>query len=158
MIDLVAFHQNLLGITPEKTPTAFRLTKAQERLYKASNGSTKHGYLLCSGKGLQSWEHFLATFILAYGQTPEGTVAFAVSAPTQKWANEQVKTIARHIFSSRSRGKSSIGELFSKFQRLAMGSNVLQLAEPKRWVAYGFTETDVLPPWMRNRLINAGQS
>lgn len=160
MIDFVAFHKNLLGIDPQKTPKEFRLTDAQERLYAESHESARHGYLLTASKELKSWEHLVATFILAYGQTQEGSVTFAVSAPTHSWANAQIKKIAHHIFALRaSLPKTSLQPLFVGFQRMAMGSNILQLmSPPDRWVAYGFSETDVLPPWMRNRLLNVGQS
>ena len=68
-----------------------------------------------------------------------------------------VRKIARRIFNSRvGAAKSSLKELYRNYQRLVMGSSVLQIAEPSRWVAYGFTDADVLPPWMRNRLINGG--
>jgi hypothetical protein len=157
-MDYAAFHQNLLGILPEKTPREFRITPAQERLYTASKESTKHGYLLVSSwDSRESWEHFLATFILAYAQTPTGEVAFAVSGSTQKWAGEQLKKIARHIFSTRAKAsRASIQELYGYFQRLMMGSNILQLDEPTRWVAYGFNDADILPPWMRGHLLSAG--
>lgn len=160
MLDLAVFHQNLLGIDPEKTPPEFRITQSQKRLYTAGQRSSKHGFLFDSNQGLESWEHFLATFILAYGQTPTGVVAFAVrSGPTQKWVNEQIKKTARHIFGSRAKSKrKGIDELYANFQRLAMGSNILQLAEPERWVAYGFNEKDILPPWMRGRLLHSEPS
>lgn len=157
-MDYDAFHQNLLGKDPDRTPAEFCITPAQERLYRAAQKeSPKRGFLLRSDKPLQSWEHFVATFILAYAQTPSGHVAFAVSAATQKWANDQVKTIARRIFQARARAhasKESIRQLYSYFHRLSMGSNILQLAEPDRWVAYGFHEHDLLPPWMRGRLLH----
>jgi hypothetical protein len=156
MIDLAVFHRNLLGLDPKRTPVEFRLTKTHERLYAASRESARHGFLLPSNRNLESWEHFLGTFVLAYGQTPIGSVTFAVSAPVRRWANEQLKKVAHHIFSSRAKAsRASIDDLFSKFQRLEIGSSVLQMAEPERWVAYGFTDEDILTPWMRNRLLIA---
>jgi hypothetical protein len=157
MIDLAVFHKNLLGLNPEITPAEFLLTSTHERLYKASRESARHGYLLRSSGSRESWEHFLGTFVLAFGQTPSGDVTFAVSPPAQRWANEQIRKIARRIFNTRAgASKASLKELYGNYQRLAIGSNVLQISEPPRWVAYGFTDTDVLPPWMRNRLLPAG--
>lgn len=158
MIDLAVFHQNLLGLNPELTPPEFRLTKTHERLYTANRESARCGYLLQSTGNRESWEHLLGTFILAYGQTPDGAVTFAVSPPTQRWADEQLKRIARRIFRSRaSASKASLEQLYKLFQRLTMGSSVLQISEPKRWVAYGFTDADILPPWMRNRLLSLSE-
>jgi hypothetical protein len=158
MIDYLVFHQNLLGIDPDKTPRAFRVTPAQQRLYAAAE-PPRHGFLLPSSKSLESWEHFLATFVLAYAQTQRGVVVFAVSAATQRWAGEQVKKIAHHIFGSRAKmPRKSIEELYGYFQNIVIGSNVLQVNEPARWVAYGFNEKDLLPPWMRGRLLSAGTS
>lgn len=157
MIDLAVFHKNLLGFNPQLTPPEFRLTDTHERLYSASRESARCGYLLKSNGSRESWEHFLATFILAYGQTPRGNVAFAVSPATHRWADEQLARIVRRIFKTRAgASKASLEELFRNFQRLTMGSSVLQISEPARWVAYGFTDTDVLPPWMRNRLLSVG--
>jgi hypothetical protein len=157
MIDLPVFHKNLLGFNPDMTPPEFLLTKTHERLYVANRESARCGYLLPSSGSRESWEHLLGTFILAYGQTPEGNVTFAVSPPAQRWADEQLRKIARRIFRSRAgAAKSSLEGLYKNFQRLNMGSSVLQIPEPPRWVAYGFTDTDVLPPWMRNRLVSVG--
>lgn len=159
MIDLAVFHQNLLGLNPEMTPPEFLLTKTHERLYKANRESARCGYLLQSAGSRESWEHLLGTFILAYGQTPQGNVTFAVSPSVQKWTGEQLKRIARRMFSSRaSAPKASIDGLFRNFQRLIMGSSVLQITEPPRLVAYGFNDADVLPPWMRNRLLAPSQT
>lgn len=157
MIDYLVFHQNLLGIDPAKTPPAFRVTPAQERLYAASE--PRHGFLLSSAKSLERWDLFLATFVLAYAQTPRGLVTFAVSAPTQRWADEQIKKIAHRIFGARAKmPRASVQELFDYFQKIATGSKILQVNEPARWVAYGFHERDILPPWMRGRLLSAGAS
>lgn len=157
MIDLAAFHQNLLGLNPEMTPREFLLTKTHERLYVANRDSARCGYLLQANAKRESWEHLLGTFVLAYGQTQQGQVTFAVSPPTQRWVDEQLRKIVRRIFRSRAgASKASLQGLYRNFQRIAMGSNVLQIPEPRRWVAYGFTDTDVLPPWMRNRLLNVG--
>jgi hypothetical protein len=156
MIDLAIFHQNLLGLNPAKTPPEFLLTKTHERLYTANRESARCGYLLHSRGSRESWEHLLGTFVLAYGQTPNGNVTFAVSPPAQRWVDEQLRIIARRIFKSRAgAAKASLEALYKSYQRLTIGSNVLQIAEPPRWVAYGFNDTDVLPPWMRNRLLSA---
>jgi hypothetical protein len=157
MMDYAVFHQNLLGRDPKKTPSEFQITPTQERLYKAAKGEApRHGFLLASNKPLESWERFVATFILAYAQTEKGPVAFAVSAATQRWANDQVKKVARRIFQARAASsREAVHQLYSYFQRLAIGSNVLQLTEPDRWVAYGFHDHDLLPPWMRGRLLSA---
>src|SRR5262245_7675179 len=118
-MDYAAFHQNLLGIDPQKTPAEFRMPPAQDKLYRsAKTAASKHGFLLTSSKSLESWEHFVATFSLAYAQTPTGHVAFAVSAATQKWANDQVRLIARRIFQARARAhasRDSIQQLYSFF-------------------------------------------
>ena len=152
------FHRNLLGIDPQKTPAAFWVTPLQEKLYMASEEDRKRGYLLDSSATLQSWEHFLATFVVAYSQARDGRVVFAVSAATHAWTNEQLKKVARRIFSTRAGAdRASIQVLYNGFARLSIGSNVLRVDEPPRWVAYGFHDNDVLPPWMRGRLLVDGR-
>lgn len=152
MRELAQFHQNLLGMDLDKTPVRFRISPIQRRLYdEIAKG--KHGGFLPSQASLENWDQFLATFVAAYAQTTDGMVLFVVSAPAQKWVLEQVKTVARRIFASRTgKGRSTIQRLFQCFQHLSVGSNVLQVSEPPRWVAYGFNDKDVLPPWMRGKL------
>lgn len=152
MQDFAKFHQNLLGIDPEKTPVNFRLNPIHQRLYdEAQKG--KRGGLLPHQASLENWDHFLATFIIAYSQTEHGDVFFAVSPPIHKWAVNQVNVVARHIFSTRKKSpRPTLVRLYQGFQLLAMGSNVLKIVEPVRWVAYGFHEKDILPPWMRGKL------
>jgi len=152
MQDFAQFHQNLLGIDPDKTPANFRLSPIHQRLYdEAQKG--RHGGLLPHQGSLENWDHFLATFIVAYSQTNQGQVFFAVSASTHKWAINQVNAVARHIFATRKKTpKPTLVRLYQGLQALSMGSNVLRIAEPPRWVVYGFHEKDVLPPWMRGKL------
>ncbi len=152
MQDLAQFHQNLLGIDPDKTPSEYRLGSVHERLYEEAQKG-RHGGLLPYQASLENWDHFLATFVIAYAQTSQGDVFFAVSPPIHKWAAKQVQGVARHIFSARKKTpRATLMQLYNGFQLLGMGSNVLKIAEPPRWVAYGFHEKDVLPPWMRGKL------
>lgn len=153
MQDYTRFHQNLLGIDPEKTPLNFRLSPVHQRIYSEAEKG-KHGSLFAhQAASLEDWDHFLATFIIAYAQTKDGQVFFAVSASAQKWALQQVNVVARRIFASRKGSpKPMLHRLYQSFQLLSIGSNILQITEPPRWVAYGFHDKDVLPPWMRGKL------
>ena len=152
MQNLAQFHQNLLGIDPDKTPETYRLGTLHQRLYEEAQKG-RHGALLPYQSPLENWDQFLATFVVAYSQTGNGDVFFAVSPPIHKWVAKQVQEVARHIFASRKKTpRATLMHLYKGFQALGIGSNVLKIAEPPRWVAYGFHEKDVLPPWMRGKL------
>lgn len=153
-MDLEIFHEKLLGTTPS---LQYRLTSRHKALYLAYEKG-KHGYALPESNSREDPELFLATFVLAVHQTtfPEASrVVIAVARPVERWALEQIKTIARHIFSIR-KGKSPEGIQMLKdaVHRLDLGSRVLQIdKEPPKWVAYGFHNQECLPPWMRGKLV-----
>jgi len=154
-MDYAVFHRKLLGLEPEKTPAEFQVTPIQERLYSAMGKATpRNGFLLESTESLERHDLFVATFVIAYAQTSSGTVVFAVSKASLRWANEQIRQIARRIFHTRAKASRDVlRQLYLSFERLSIGSNILQLPEPDRWVAYGFHDQDLLPPWMRGRLL-----
>lgn len=155
---LETFHQKLLGKDLEKTPEGFRLTERHKALYKAFEKG-KRGYVLPQKVTTrEDFESFLATFVVAVYQTTLPTpehVTVAVAKLVDQWALAQIKLIARHIFSLRKgASKADIEVLRSALHRISLGSSVLQIPEePPRWVAYGYTAQDVLPPWMRGRLV-----
>lgn len=150
---LEKFHQKLLGTDP---PPEYRLTETHMALYEAF-GRGKRGYVLSSLESRECPDKFLATLVVAIYQTTipsESEVYIAVSNPIQRWAVQQIRDTARHIFSCRkTAARQDIELLRSAIQRLQLGSKVIKIQEePPRWVAYGFHNKDLLPPWMRGRL------
>lgn len=151
------FHQNLLGKAQDPTPKAFRLSQVHQDLYAAFQAD-KRGYRLLLNNSKEDEARFLATFVMALYLTNfpnEGKVIFVVSRGTEKWAVNQIKAIAHYIYRSRKGAPTSaISAIDEALRRIDLGSRALQIeTEPERWVAYGFTNQDILPPWMRGRLV-----
>jgi len=156
-MDLETFHKKLLGQNPKRTPKEYLLTKKQQALYAAVEESDRRGFLAL-GANRQNFEKFLGTFVLAYHMTTfptKGDVYIVVSRIVEKWAVEQLKTIIRHIYHERKgASKETFDVIDDAINRMHVGSGSNQIDdEPDRWVAFGYNNLDVLPPWMRGRLI-----
>lgn len=156
-MNLETFHQKLLGQNQDKTPKTFKLSETHKALYSAFD-ENKRGYRLLLNGQKTDQDRFLATFVMAFYMTnfpAEGKVIFIVSRAVEKWAIDQIRDIARHVYKSRKgASESAITAIDGALQRIDIGSRALQIdGEPERWVAYGFTNQDLLPPWMRGRLI-----
>jgi len=147
------FHQKLF-----KHSSSFPVTPKHRSLYEAFEQQEKRGYVLSDGGSREDAEKFLATFVLALHQTRfpnQNKVILAISSPVQGWATQQISSMVQHIFRTRKKAsKETIQVIKESILQLHIGSNILQLEEePEKWVAYGFHNKDLLPPWMRGRLI-----
>ena len=139
-------------------------TEEQLMLYTAF--PEKRGFK--QGVGLteeQEAKMFEASFLLAFGQAfvegktkyPTPVVYLLIPERLRQWADEQVKGIARHIFTICREQKS-----VEKAQHLGQLLNRLYLVDrvvpstvcPDRWAAYGYGESDTgLPDWLSGALM-----
>jgi hypothetical protein len=60
----------------------------------------------------------------------------------------------RYIFRQRRGDAAGVHYIRETFHHLSTGSRILQLVEPERWVAFGYSNDDPLPEWAKGRLIN----
>jgi hypothetical protein len=154
--NLEKFHRELLGKNPEVTPLRYRLSEVQRSLYSAV-AEGKRGYRMKSSGTKQDAERFLATFVVALRMTrvPTSQVTIIVAPSLRDWAVGQIKETVRHLYRERKNADPvAIQVLDSALGRLFIGTGALQLPEePECWVAYGFNNQDLLPPWMRNCLL-----
>lgn len=152
-MDLETFHVKLLGKNP---PKSFKVADSHKVLYKAFDEG-KRGFSAAS-LDRKDFDQFVATFVAAFYLTAfptPGKVCFAVARPVEKWAVEQIKTIVKYIYTIR-KGvpQEAIEAIDSALKRMEIGSRVIQIEEePERWVSFGFNQQDILPPWMRGRLV-----
>lgn len=156
-MDLETFHQRLLGKDQEKTPKNFKLSEVHKALYSAVE-ENKRGFRLKLNGAKTDPERFLATFVLAFHMTAfptPGRVIFIVSRVTERWAVDQIKGIAYYVYRQRKgASKEAINAIDDALRNIDIGSRALQFeTEPERWVSYGFNSQDILPPWMRGRLL-----
>lgn len=146
-MDLVKFHKTLLGHEGK-----FEITPLQKGLYAAYTKGER-GHVLPSISQGEDFERFLAAFVTAFSMTSDGKVHLIVHQRVNLWAVEQIKLIAAHIFAKR-KGLASrdlIQRLYTQFQSILIGPET-RGPEPKRWIAYGFVQPDVVPNWMKMRL------
>lgn len=71
---------------------------------------------------------------------------------------EAIRTEATEMFSRlRARPEESkagaIKIMVTCFQKMLTGHQVLQLSEPDRWMSAGFSHTDPIPAWIKDRLL-----
>ena len=156
-MDVVAFHKNLLGIDQETTPETFRLTQLQQEFYEAATKGSIRGFSATPAQPHVHVERFLATFVLAMTLT-EGTqkVLLAVPEPHHEWVKEQSAMVFSRIFGQRKNHPIKSILALREATILALGSmtaRILPMAEPERWVAFGFQSGDVLPEWVQGRLL-----
>lgn len=153
--DLETFHLNLLGRDPARTPERYHLTELQKRFYSAAEKGVR-GVLFDTPDNALNPELFVATFVVAFKLTQRGdTLIACTTRSVSDWVGEQINLVARHIFSSRKKAtKKDIQVLYESFQKLVKGTRVLQRPEPMRWVAFGFTKSDVMPVWMRKKVLS----
>jgi len=110
-------------------------------------------------------EDFAAAFVVALMQVlwaQDGLLKESfILVPAHKiaWANDQLSTVTRQMFARwKGRGtveerKRIVGKLSRAFGHLMVGSRVLQMGEPARWVAVGFRVEDPVPDWMKAALL-----
>lgn len=156
-MDAVAFHKRLLGINQEATPEPFRLTQLQRDFYEVTVKERIRGFSATPAPPHIHVERFLATFVLAMVLT-EGKhkVIMAVPEPHHEWVTQQSAMVFRRIFGQRKNHpiKSILALREATIQALgSMTSRILSMAEPERWVAFGFQSGDTLPEWIQGRLL-----
>ncbi len=153
-MDVQRFHLNLLGHHQGRTPAQFWLNETHKALYTAYPDDL-HGF---SGSVLDE-ERFLATLVLALAITEIiYPVYFAVPKPHVRWVVNQIEQIGRYIFRTRKGNKDGVLALRQAFQQLRVTYQILELAEPpERWVMFGFTNEDILPPWAKGHLLEHGE-
>jgi len=148
-MDPYRIHKTYLGVDPEEV---------HARLYT--------GFPKARGFSLKaaSEEHFKAVFMTALAQTFDGQgfqeCLILTPAAQTPWVNEQMVQITRQMF-VRWKGFGDLQVRTAVVERMAQsikhllaGSRVLQLdGEPPRWVAYGFTEHDPVPQWLKGGLL-----
>lgn len=154
-MDVEAFHKNLLGIDQEATPEPFRLTQLQQEFYEAAMKGSIRGFSATPAQPHIHVERFLATFVLAMILT-DGTqkVLMAVPEPHHEWVKEQSAVVLSRIFGQRKNHHiKSILALREATIQINMTARILPMAEPERWVAFGFQDGDTLPEWVQGRLL-----
>ncbi len=96
------------------------------------------------------------------GETEFHKVYFLVPASiSDGWVVPKFRTSAKHIFDRLKRGKSvaAVKHVGDLFKGVMLGSQVFTLPqEPDRWVAFGFSKTDPIPDWMRNKLLDFSET
>jgi hypothetical protein len=83
-------------------------------------------------------------------------VYFFVPGAHEKWVVDRFRNAAQRIFGRLKAGKSvpAIRHFAELFRYVMMGSQISALPqEPERWVAFGFARSDVLPEWLRSKLV-----
>jgi len=157
-VDVDLFHRKLLGKDQSRTDTRFRLTSVHRQLYTAFANSGVRGY---SGQfdPERSASRFLATLVLALfqtqlpGETDPHHVTILLPKPALSWYRRQVEEIARFIFSQRKGQTEAVQVITLAFHHLRRTHHLLQIAEPDRWVIFGFESTDPLPTWVQGHLL-----
>jgi hypothetical protein len=160
--DFVSLHTKLFSTKSkgEPVPSEFNITPRILKLYKGFQSGAR-GF---SNRELDP-ELFLATFVAAIRQVclPSETrpdvpkfsrVVFAVARPANPWALERIEHLVRHIFRQRRGDAAGVHYIRETFHRLVMGSRILQLPKPERWVAFGYSNDDPLPEWVQGSLID----
>jgi len=77
----------------------------------------------------------------------------------ESWVVAEFKTAAKRIFGRLKTGKSveAVKHVGTLFHQVMLGSQVFSLPnEPDYWVAFGFTRSDPVPEWLRNKLMDTG--
>lgn len=143
------FHKALFG-HGTKVPEDFQLSDVHRALYDAYDADGKHGF---SSASLLS-DRFLATIVLALALT-DGIRPVYVAIPKRhfKWALDQVENIARQVMRIRKKNTPAVNIMRAAFGQLRMTSDILREPEPDRWVMFGFTSGDIVPPWAEGRLL-----
>jgi hypothetical protein len=73
------------------------------------------------------------------------------------WVIAEFKAAAKRIFARLKTGKSveAVKHVGTLFHQIMLGSQVFNLpGEPDHWVAFGFSRSDHVPEWMRDKLVD----
>lgn len=150
-MDFCTFHRALLGKDQSQTPAHWRLRSDHERLYKAFEAQNKCGYDSESKDPLR----FIATAVLALGQTDQGKVSVMIFAPhnCHGFIKENLKALTRYCFRARKGQNSEV--LREAFNRLLLSSDYAGQPFPSGpWVSFGLTSTDPsVPDWIKRCLL-----
>jgi len=146
--DMQRSHSVYFGVAP---------SVVQARLYSAFPQA--RGY---SSSALDP-ERFDATLIMALVQTyRKGTlptnpdVLFFVPASHEQWAIGTLKeSITRMFTCLKGQHRQDVAKTLSAlFKHIHLGNRVLQFVDaPARWAAFGFTDADPIPAWLRSGLV-----
>lgn len=73
----------------------------------------------------------------------------------EAWVLEGIEQMAINVFQRCRHSPKLLKGYTQLFQKLQLTGRVLQLpGEPKHWVSIGFSIGDVIPDWMRGKLLN----
>lgn len=150
-MDVHRFHHSLLGTNKGRTPDEFWLSDVHTALYSAYPEM----------RGFSNSERdealFLATFVLALAITEViHPVYVAVPKPQVTWVVDQIERIGRYIFRCRKGDKEGSLVLRQAFRQIRVTFK-FDPQEPERWVMFGFKNTDVIPDWAKNHLLEYGE-
>lgn len=149
MIDhakLCRVHESLF----EEAPNETHLT-----LYRAFPKS--HGY-----KGHdQDLSRLQASLVLGIAQTyPSGgdsfqRVLFVYPSFMDEWVTDQIaNTVKGIVVNLVQQDRIPAAKVVKNaLDKLLLGSRVLQIEEPPRWVAFGFDQDDLVPEWLKQGLL-----
>lgn len=132
-------------------------TPDQLRLYQAFD----QGFRGLASKEKEPWMVEAAT-ILALRQGSAADKVMMLVPPTHtQWVLDCIDKLAMAVFERR-KGSANAPKLikgYAKlFNKLTMVSRGLAVpVEPPHWVSIGFSDQDVLPPWMVGRLLSCGK-
>lgn len=154
-MDLVVFHQGLLGRDPNRTPAVFHVSDLHRRLYDAYPAA--RGFSTPPTEGRHEGR-FLATLVLALAQTKPGDdrkVYLFVPRFHEPWARTRIEGVARHTIRCRKKDAVGVRAMQAIFRQLTPCGDFAQVSEPDYWVAFGFSLAGKLPDWIGRRLIEA---
>lgn len=155
-MDVQRFHLKLLGQNQNngQVPQEYRLNDTYTALYAAYDRGI-HGY----SQADTNEALFTATFVLALCLTEVINPTYVV-VPKQhvRWIFDQMERVGRYIFRCRKGDKDGALVLRKAFKQIRVTHKPFEFAEaPDRWVMFGFTNTDPMPPWAQNRLLDLGE-
>lgn len=146
-MDFVRFHKALVGSDP---------TPEQVNVYKTLE--TRHGTFVEE----RSKHAFLAVFVASLALTKDPVtkesrnVYLIMPSGLDDWAtnsiNELLAALRRKPIDPQKKAARNKG-LVKALNHVLRGSRVMALtSEPERWVSYGFSESTIMPDWMRQGL------
>lgn len=157
--DVALFHGKLLGKDPDETDPMFRLTWQHQRLYTGYVTSGARGYSGRMGPAFPVADRFLATMVLALYQTmlpgedKMHPVVLLFPMMLLPWYRKRLEDVVRYIFRLRKGERAGCRIIKDALNHLRRHHRLLQIPEPDRWVIFGFTADDPLPPWAQGHLL-----
>ncbi len=148
-----------MGKNPEETDPMFRLTWQHQRLYTGYVTSGARGYSGQMGPAFPVADRFLATIVLALYQTKlpgedeMHNVVLLFPKAILMWYRKRLEGTVRYIFRIRKGQRAGCRVLKEAINHLGRNHRLLQIREPDRWVIFGFTAADPLPPWAQGRMV-----